>query len=39
MSLDNYVLSFIVRAIWSFAISTASFYGLDLVSTVNENTF
>lgn len=32
MSLDNYVLSFLVRAVWSFAISTASFYGLDIVN-------
>jgi len=37
MSLDNYVLSFIIRAIWSLAISIASFYGLEVVSTVNSN--
>jgi len=31
MSLDNYVRSFLVRALWSLAISASSFYGLDIV--------
>ena len=39
MTLDKYVLSFIIRALWSFAISATSFYGLDIVLTINPNVY
>ena len=39
MSVDKYVKSFIIRALWSFAISTTSFYGLDIVLTTNPNIY